>query len=84
MKPKPVHLSTIYAEQFRDESVVAAYRQRPDYPPATFDILAGLICDEPRTVLDVGCGTGFIARRLADYVNHIHAIDPSSAMIEKG
>jgi len=81
MKPKPIHLSMKYAEQFQDESVAAAYRHRPEYPPATFEILAELIRDEPRNVLDTGCGTGFIARRLADTVDRMDAVDPSAAMI---
>jgi SAM-dependent methyltransferase len=35
---------------------------RPSYPPALFD---DLLVDDPRTVLDVGCGTGIAASLLA-------------------
>jgi len=35
-------------------------------------------------VLDVGCGTGDLARRLAPLVERVHAVDFSSAMIEHG
>jgi len=35
-------------------------------------------------VLDIGCGTGFIARELADRVTHVDALDISPAMIEQG
>ena len=65
MKPKPKHLGQEYASQFQDQSVVDAYRHRPPYPPQTFEILAGLIRSEPKIVLDIGCGTGKIARGLA-------------------
>ena len=84
MVPKPKHLGRQYADQFQDASVVAAYRHRPTYPPATFDILAGLITESPRTVLDIGCGTGFIARHLVDHVDRLDAVDVSAAMIEEG
>lgn len=37
---------------------------------------------EPETnVVDLGCGTGFVAYELANYVKAIHAIDFSEAMI---
>src|SRR5262249_55186769 len=65
VRPKPDHLGPEYAAQFGDPSVVAAYRHRPPYPAEVFDILVGLIADEPRAVLDVGTGTGEIARGLA-------------------
>ncbi len=84
MLPKPSHLGPEYAAQFQDQSVVAAYRYRPPYPAETFSILAGLITDEPRFVLDAGCGDGAIARHLLDAVEHIDAIDISQAMIEQG
>lgn len=49
-----------------------------------FNVLVGLIAGEPRTVLDLGCGTGFIARPLAPRVDRVDAIDVSEAMIEEG
>ena len=82
MKPKPKHLATEYGEQFKDKSVVAAYQYRPDYPAATFDILKELMPPSPRTVLDIGCGPGNIARRLIEQVDHIDAVDFSSEMID--
>jgi SAM-dependent methyltransferase len=65
-------------------SVAAAYRHRLPYPPAVFDVLAGLVTDEPRAVLDIGCGTGNIARPLAPRVDRVDAVDVSAAMIEQG
>ena len=38
----------------------------------------------PRRVLDVGCGTGDLARRLAPLVEHVDAVDFSAAMLEQG
>ncbi len=84
MLPKPSHLGPEYAAQFGDASVVEAYHFRPPYPPETFDILAGLITAEPRTVLDAGCGTGYIARYLVPYVDRVDAVDISARMIAKG
>ncbi len=84
MIPKPKHLGPEYAAQFKDRSVVQAYHLRPPYPAETFEILASLITDEPRTVLDVGCGTGEVARRLLDIVERVDAVDFSYEMIERG
>jgi SAM-dependent methyltransferase len=84
MQPKPAHLGEVYAAQFSDASVVAAYRERPPYPAATFPMLAGLIASTPRFVLDVGCGTGDIARGLVPFVDRIDAVDRSEPMIDLG
>jgi SAM-dependent methyltransferase len=48
------------------------------------DTLAELVVDSPRAVLDVGTGTGELARRLADRVDRVDAVDVSPAMIAKG
>ncbi len=84
MLPKPAHLGPQYAATFQDRSIVAAYHHRPPYPAETFAILDGLITSAPRVVLDVGCGTGDIARRLAPFVERVDAVDVSAPMIEKG
>lgn len=84
MLPKPDHLGTEYASQFADPSVVAAYRCRPPYPDEVFDILTGLVRDQPRAVLDVGTGTGEIARGLVGRVARVDAVDPSPGMIAVG
>src|SRR5262249_33085794 len=72
------------AAEFDHPDVVAAYRYRPEPPAQTFDILEGLITDEPRVVLDIGCGTGFLARPLAHRVDRLDAIALSPTMIEEG
>lgn len=84
MIPKPRHLQPHYGAQFQDETVVVAYQYRPEYPAGLFEIVTNLINDEPRRVLDVGCGTGYVARHLVNYVDALDAVDFSHHMIESG
>jgi SAM-dependent methyltransferase len=84
MLPKPKGLAPEYGAQFRDRSVAEAYPHRPPYPAATFDVLAGLVAGGSGAVLDVGAGTGDIARRLAPLVARVDAVDASAAMIARG
>ena len=82
--PKPKHLAPEYAAQFKDRSVADAYVNYPPYAPEVFQVLDGLIQNERRVVLDMGCGTGDVARPLAALVERVDAVDPSAAMIEVG
>ncbi len=84
MQSKPERFGTEYAEAFKDQRVVDLYRYRPPYPAEVFDILAALIADEPRSVLDVGAGSGDIARRLVGFVEQVDAVDFSQNMIQNG
>lgn len=90
MQSKPKHLGPEYAAQFQDAAIVAAYPTRPPYPDGVFETLAGLArlaqlaAAEPRTVLDVGCGTGDVARRLAPLVDRLDAMDVAERMIALG
>ena len=86
MQPKPNQWAFEHASFFQDESVARAYKYGPTYPPQVFEILAGLIPDSVmlRRVLDVGCGTGLIAREILPYVDYVDAVDLSAAMIATG
>jgi SAM-dependent methyltransferase len=84
MLPKPKHLGPEYASQFGDPAVVAAYHHRPPYAAAVFPLLRDLVAGQPRLVLELGCGTGDIARPLAGVVDFVDAVDCSAAMIERG
>lgn len=82
--PKPKHLGPEYADQFKDRSVADAYVNYPPYPAEVFEVLDSLIRGTPRIVLDIGCGTGDVARPLAPLVERVDAVDQSAAMIEIG
>jgi predicted TPR repeat methyltransferase len=60
------------------------YPYRPPYPDEAIELLVELIRDGPRTVLDAGCGTGDLSRRLAPRVDRVDAVDASAAMLAKG
>lgn len=76
-------LATNHGVRFQDESIVARYHLRLPYPQEAFDNLLSLITDIPRTILDVGTGTGDIARRLVEQVELVDAVDVSAAMLAR-
>jgi SAM-dependent methyltransferase len=84
MTTKPRHLTTENAARFQDQSLVDVYHHRLPYPQAVYDRLLSLLANLPRVVLDVGTGTGDLARGLVDAVTHVDAIDVSEAMIGRG
>lgn len=84
MAEKPKHLSLTYAEQFKEQRVVDAYVHRPPIPAPVLEKLLTLIVDEPRVVLDAGCGMGPVARTLVSSVARVDAVDFSHAMIAAG
>lgn len=71
-----------YARRFQDQSVVDRYHLRPVYPPEVFTLLKSLIGDEPRAVLDVGCGPGPLARGILNDAERVDAVDLSPQMLE--
>jgi SAM-dependent methyltransferase len=86
-QPKPSFLGPRYASAFEDPTVVASYHTRPPYPEAVFDIIAGMLAEQPGAVLDLGCGPGTIARRLVSLdglVERVDALDVSPAMLSRG
>jgi SAM-dependent methyltransferase len=84
MTAKPAFLGPEFAASFEDASVVAAYRHRPPYPSALFDLLLDLLPASPRTILDLGCGRGDLGRVLVDHVERVDAVDASATMIARG
>jgi predicted TPR repeat methyltransferase len=83
-EPRPAFLGPEFASAFQDASVVRAYPSRLPYPESLFPLLVGLISGDRRVVLDVGAGTGDLARRLAPLVDRVDAVDWSDAMIALG
>jgi SAM-dependent methyltransferase len=71
------------AQVFEDPDVARAYRMRAPYPRETFAILQELLV-EPWTVLDVGAGSGALAREMVRFADRVDAVDPSTAMIAEG
>jgi hypothetical protein len=81
---RPTASGSTASGQFNEQSVVAAYAHRPPIPAPVFDVLLGLLADGPGAVLDAGCGTGAVARRLAPHVARVDAVDVSRPMIDAG
>ncbi len=84
MGARPEFWGAQHSERFTDASIITAYRSRPPYPDVLIDRLIALISDEPRAVLDVGCGPGNIARLLLPHVARVDAVDVSAGMIALG
>jgi SAM-dependent methyltransferase len=81
VQPKPRGLNRHSADQFGDASVVAAYPTRPPYPASLDPLFVELAGGPAAHVLDLGCGTGELARRLAPQVAAITAVDQSEGML---
>jgi SAM-dependent methyltransferase len=77
----PRGLGPEYAGQFDDESVVAVYAARPPYPESLIEQVASRTGGSRARLLDLGCGTGELARRLAPLVAAITAVDRAPRMI---
>jgi SAM-dependent methyltransferase len=73
-----------HARRWHDFDAAQSYRFRPTYPDETFDILESLMLSGAGAVLDVGCGTGNVARPLAARVHRVDAIDFAAEMVAVG
>jgi trans-aconitate methyltransferase len=71
------------AAAFELEDVVAQYHLRHPYPSTLAPFLLELATPSGGPVLELGCGTGEIARALAPHLERIDAIDISPRMIER-
>jgi trans-aconitate methyltransferase len=67
-------------QSFEDAEVVNFYVHRPEYPREIFEKLVELSPGHT-SVLDLGCGTGKIARGLASSFASVTGIDASEAML---
>ena len=83
MKPKPSGLERRHAEQFCDASIVEAYGARPPYPANLDPLFVEVAGGAGAHILDLGCGTGELPRRLAPRVKAITAVDQSEGMIAR-
>jgi SAM-dependent methyltransferase len=79
MQSKPPGWSVVYGAVFGEPDVVRAYHLRPPYPADTIAELLRLASGG--AVIDAGCGTGELARRLAPHVTRVDAVDVSAAML---
>jgi ubiquinone/menaquinone biosynthesis C-methylase UbiE len=62
------------------QSVTADYDEtRPDYP---VDGIVWALAEEPRTVLDLGCGPGKLTQQLAELGHRTIGLDPSMKMLQ--
>ncbi len=83
--PKPKHLGPDYGSQWQDAEMARVYLCRPPYPDEAYERLLALIDEAgPSTALDVGAGTGDLARTLARHVDRVDAVEPSAAMVAVG
>lgn len=78
---KPEGLTGPYPRQWTDPAMAAAYPARPAYGDALFDRILDL---SRGPILDIGAGTGDLARRLALAGAEVVAVEPSEAMVAIG
>jgi SAM-dependent methyltransferase len=67
--------------RFGSQRVAETYLFRPAYSKEVYKTLLGLLRDQPRALLDAGCGPGKITFGLVDHVDRVDAIDPSEEML---
>jgi SAM-dependent methyltransferase len=68
---------------FTDREVARLYGHRAPYPGEVLRTLRRLLV-APRTILDVGAGTGALSRRMVGFAERVDAVDPSAVMISEG
>jgi SAM-dependent methyltransferase len=67
-------------QRFSDRAETYA-TARPDYPSAVIDALEEVTrLSGPRTIADVGSGTGIFTRLLLERGHTVHAVEPNAAM----
>ena len=68
--------------RFASQRMAENYLFRPAYSQEVYDTLLGLMRDQPRALLDAGCGPGKITLGMLDHLDRIDAIDPSQEMLK--
>lgn len=81
---RPAIWSPEHARAFEDADVARRYQARPPYARAAVAFVRGLIDPSSFVVLDVGAGTGKLARELAPTLQRVDAIDLSAPMLAEG
>ncbi|TAK71000.1 MAG: class I SAM-dependent methyltransferase [Dehalococcoidia bacterium] len=81
--PKPSHLRPENAAAFQLAGVVAGYHLRTPYPAALTDVLQGLMKPRGGRVIELGCGTGELARMIAPGAERVDAVDISGPMLDR-
>lgn len=74
---------TSLGEVFSNEEIASLYRHRAPYPDEVLTRLHRLLV-APGTILDVGAGTGALARRMVHFAERVDGVDPSAAMLDEG
>ena len=82
--PRPRQYWNDHASRFKNRCLAEAYELRPPYPDETYRILLHLLEESRGRILDIGCGTGKIARTLVNHVEAVDAVDFSQEMIRVG
>ena len=81
--PRWPQLTSHNAAAFQLDGVVRHYHLRTPYPGA-LPLFLRTLCTAPRPiVLELGTGTGTIARGLAEHVERVDAVDLSPAMLAR-
>jgi SAM-dependent methyltransferase len=73
-----------HAAAFDDPKVARRYRFRAPYTDDAIALLRQLVDEGSRDVLDLGAGTGNLARSLAASVQRVDAVEISEVMVEEG
>src|SRR5438105_3248707 len=83
-QPLPWGIDPSFVEAFKDPDVVSLYDRRPPYPPEIFETLLSLLPEgSSPAVLELGPGTGEIARAIAPHVARVDAVDASQEMLNR-
>lgn len=81
MKPKPDMWGWAHGSAWLDDETARAYLARPPHPEETLLRLADELGARGGRVLDLGTGTGELARRLAPLARHVDAVDVAAPML---